>query len=311
MKPVTENDLLFDEIIFGLKQPQKILPSKLFYDEKGSELFDEICRLEEYYPTRTEIKIMQENINEITSMIGENKILVELGSGSSIKIRLLLDHLNNLNAYIPVDISEEHLYKSVQNLKQDYPDLKIIPVVADYTQWFTLPEIIRNIEVEAYFPGSTIGNFTPEEAREFLKRIREICGSSSCLLIGVDLQKNKNVLLNAYNDRKGITAEFNLNILKHINNLFNSDFDTNNFYHCATYNEEAGRIEMNLISTKNQVVKIGNENFNFVKGEKIITEYSYKYTLESFSELLKDIYSVEKVWLDENNYFSVQFLKAV
>src|SRR5690606_22486291 len=196
MKPVIENDILLDEILSGLKQPQKTLPSKLFYDEKGSELFDEICRLDEYYLTRTELKIMQDNINDIASIIGEDKILIELGSGSSIKIRLLLNHLPSLTAYIPVDISEEHLYKSVHNLKQEYPHLNIIPVVADYTQWFTLPDIIKNSnDVDAYFPGSTIGNFLPEEARKFLKRIKEICGTSSGLLIGVDLQKDKQILL--------------------------------------------------------------------------------------------------------------------
>jgi len=312
MKPVIENDILLDEILSGLKQPQKTLPSKLFYDEKGSELFDEICRLDEYYLTRTELKIMQDNINDIASIIGEDKILVELGSGSSIKIRLLLNHLPSLTAYIPVDISEEHLYKSVHNLKQEYPHLNIIPVVADYTQWFTLPDIIKNSnDVDAYFPGSTIGNFLPEEARKFLKRIKEICGTSSGLLIGVDLQKDKQILLNAYNDEKGITAEFNLNILNHINNLFQSDFDLNNFYHCAVYNYKESRIEMNLISIKNHTINIGGEKINFIRGEKIITEYSYKYTLESFSELVKDIYTVEKVWLDKNKYFSIQFLKAV
>src|SRR5690606_32475013 len=155
-----------------------------------------------------------------------------------------------------------------------------------------------------------IGNFTPEDAKHFLKRIRKICGSNSGLLIGVDLKKNKEILLNAYNDSKGVTAEFNLNILRHINNIFDADFNLNNFYHCAVYNEDAGRIEMNLISTQNQTITIEEKKIILHKGEKIVTEYSYKYSLNDFSELVKDIYKVEKVWLDENKLFSVQFLKA-
>ena len=165
--------------------------------------------------------------------------------------------------------------------------------------------------IDAYYPGSTIGNFTPEEAKHFLERISTICGKGSGLLIGVDLGKNKKVLLNAYNDSKGITAEFNLNILTHINNLFNSDFNINNFYHCAIFNEEESRIEMHLVSDKLQTVTIEGNKFNLTKGESIITEYSYKYSLESFAELVKDIYKVETVWLDENKFFSVQFLKAI
>jgi dimethylhistidine N-methyltransferase len=217
-----------------------------------------------------------------------------------------------LAAYIPVDISEEHLIKSNKALKNDYPELEIFPLVADYTQWFTLPEIYKPFNgVEAFYPGSTIGNFTPEEARDFLGRISTICGRGSGLLIGVDLKKDKQILLEAYNDSKGITAEFNLNILRHINNIFNADFNVNNFHHCALYNEVFGRIEMHLVSDKVQTVTVRENKFTFDKSERIITEYSYKYSLDDFAELVKDIYKVDKVWLDENKYFSLQFLSSV
>ncbi|MDO8550221.1 MAG: L-histidine N(alpha)-methyltransferase, partial [Ignavibacteria bacterium] len=233
----TEQEIILEEILEGLSKPQKTLPSKLFYDERGSLLFDEICKLDEYYLTKTEIKIMQDNINEIASCIGEKKILVERGSGNSVKIRLLIEHLPHLAAYIPVDISEEHLIKSSKALQDDYPELEISSLVTDYTQWFTLPEIERPYNsIQAFYPGSTIGNFTPEEAKNFLERISRICGKESGLLIGVDLKKDKRILYNAYNDSKGITAEFNLNILHHINNIFDADFNVNNFHHCADYN---------------------------------------------------------------------------
>lgn len=308
----TEQELLLDEIVSGLSKPQKMLPSKLFYDEKGSQLFDKITQLDEYYLTRTELQIMRENIDDIASFIGKKKVLLELGSGSSIKIRLLIEHLHDLAAYIPVDISEKHLKKSTKSLQMDYPQLEIIPVIADYTQWFSLPHLNKEYDaIDAYYPGSTIGNFTPMQARDFLKRIRSICGENGGLLIGVDLKKDKQILHNAYNDRKGVTAEFNLNILNHINNLFDADFNPDNFRHHAFYNESRSRIEMNLISRGKQNVSIEGNSFSFDKNEKIITEYSYKYSIHEFSELLKDVYEIKKIWSDKNNYFSVQFLKAV
>jgi len=308
---IAQEDLL-KEVIDGLSQPQKMLPSKLFYDEKGSRLFEMICELDEYYPTRTEIKILSENINGITSLIGNKCVLVELGSGSSLKTRLLLDHLDDLAAYVPVDISSEHLIKSTGLLKDEYPGLNIYPLSADYTRWFSLPGIKEEYNsIDAFYPGSTIGNFTPEEAKEFLKRIAKICGKRSGLLIGVDLQKDEDILNRAYNDREGITAEFNLNILSHINNQLGANFDLSKFKHYAFYNKKEGRIEMHLISLARQVVKLNGSIISLGNYETILTEYSYKYTLESFAELVKDIYEVEKVWVDENKLFSVQFLKVL
>lgn len=300
------------EVIDGLSKQQKSLPSKYFYDERGSQLFDEICILDEYYPTRTELRILSDNIEEITSNIGDECVLVELGSGSSIKIRLLIDHLSTLAAYIPVDISTNHLLNSSENLKADHPELVIHPLTADYTKEFSLPQIKEHYRtIEAFYPGSTIGNFTPVEARKFLNRIAKTCGIGSGLLIGVDLKKDIDILNAAYNDSKNVTAEFNLNILNNINNLINADFDTDRFNHYAFYNEDEGRIEMHLISKEQQSLHIDDHTFKLDKDETILTEYSYKYTIEEFAKLVKGIYTVENVWVDENNLFSVQFLRAL
>lgn len=303
---------ILDEIIEGLSKKQKSLPSKLFYDEKGSQLFDLICELEEYYPTRTEIKIMNDNVEEIASCFGDKSVLIELGSGSGVKSRLLIDHLPRLIAYVPIDISSEHLLSSAETLKEDYPHLNVYPLIADYTQYFTLPGISEAYNfIDAFYPGSTIGNFTPAEAKDFLRRIAKTCGKGSGLLIGVDLKKDVKILNAAYNDSKSVTAEFNLNILNNINNLVEADFDLDKFKHHAFYNEEQGRIEMHLISTEKQIVKIEDHSFKIEKDESILTEYSYKYGLEDFADLIKDIYSVEKVWVDDNKLFSVQFLRAL
>ncbi len=308
---IPQEDLL-TEVIDGLSKQQKMLPSKLFYDEKGSRLFDMICELDEYYPTRTETKILSDNINEITSFIGDKCVLVELGSGSSVKIKLLLDHLKNLAAYVPVDISADHLIKSTKLLQDEYSNLNVYPLAADYTRWFSLPEIKEDYNsIDAFYPGSTIGNFTPEEAREFLERIAEICGKGSGLLIGVDLQKDENILNKAYNDSEGITAEFNLNILNHINNQLGANFDLSKFKHQAFYNKKEGRIEMHLLGLAQQVVKLNDHSFSIGRYETILTEYSYKYTIEGFAELVKGIYEVEKVWIDRNKLFSVQFLRTL
>lgn len=308
----THHEDILDEILEGLKKSPKRLPTKLFYDEKGSQLFDKICELDEYYTTRTELKILDDNIDEIVSHFGDDCLLVELGSGSSVKIRLLIDHVQTLAAYVPVDISSEHLVYSTECLKADHPDLKIYPLVADYTKRFSLPQINEKYKaIDAFYPGSTIGNFTPEEARSFLARIANTCGKNSGMLIGVDLKKEKKILDAAYNDSKGITAEFNLNLLSHINNLVSADFDINKFSHNAFYNEKYGRIEMHLISKVNQEVKINDELINFDKDENILTEYSYKYSPRDFKKLVEGIYDVEKIWIDDKKLFSVQFLRVV
>jgi dimethylhistidine N-methyltransferase len=307
---ITQEEI-FNEVLHGLTSSKKYLPSKLFYDEKGSELFDKITELDEYYLTRTEIKIMMDNIEEMSSLLGEGTLLVELGSGSSIKIRLLLDHIPGLAGYVPVDISEEHLLQSCQTLKADYPNLDIFPVAADYMKDFELPEIKKIYDHKAvYFPGSTIGNFKPEEAKRFLKRIANICGKNGGLIIGVDLLKDKKTLEEAYNDKLGVTAEFNLNILKHLNNELNMDFKLDKFSHCAFFNDSKSRIEMHLVSQEMQNIKLDGTIVQLKKGESITTEYSYKYTLAGFAELASDYFEVRKVWTDDDELFSVQYLRV-
>ena len=304
---IKQEDIL-SEVIEGLSGENKRLPSKLFYDERGSLLFDEICGLEEYYPTRTEIKIMKDNIEEMSSLLGEGTLLVELGSGSSIKIRLLLDHIAG---YVPIDISAEHLFSASESLKADYPHIDIFPLAADYTKMFRLPEIGKPCDhIAAYYPGSTVGNFTPREAKKFLGRIAGVIGENGGMLIGVDLRKDIKILEAAYNDGKGITAEFNLNILSHLNNEINTNFDTDNFEHFAFFNDEESRIEMHLVSRADQMIRLNGSFVRFKKGDDILTEYSYKYTKESFAELVSDDFEVRKVWTDDKNLFSIQYLRV-
>ncbi|MEW6145813.1 MAG: L-histidine N(alpha)-methyltransferase [Thermodesulfobacteriota bacterium] len=306
-----EKESLINEVVTGFEKPQKQLPCKLFYDKRGSALFDEICELDEYYPTRTEIALMKENIEDICSYIGQNCLLVELGSGSSVKIRLLLDNLKNPSGYVPIDISEEHLMESVEALAADYPGLRIMPVYADYTQPFSLPGFDFPFSRTVFFyPGSTIGNFTPDSARTFLGRIARRAGRGSGLLIGVDLVKDIKTLEDAYNDAKGVTAEFNLNILKRLNREIASDFDIEKWRHKAFFNTRESRIEMHLASTVDQRVRVDGTSFLFRKDETILTEYSYKYTLEGFRDLVSDSYGVKRVWTDRDRKFSVQYLKV-
>lgn len=298
-----------DEVISGLKKSQKQLPSKFFYDERGSELFEQITHLEEYYLTRAETEILQENIGDIAECIGSEAMLVELGSGSSKKTRLLLNQLADLSAYVPVDISEEFLLKVVNQLRMDYPKVSIIPVFADYTSHFELPDLDGEYEQQVvFFPGSTIGNFEPGNARSFLKTLASLTDDDSGMLIGVDLKKDRKILEAAYNDEKGVTAQFNKNMLVRLNRELNTDFNIDLFAHRAFYNEGKGRMEMHLVSQIDQQVELDGEQFHFEEGESIHTENSYKYSLEDFKELVQDWYDVEKVWTDEKDYFSLQYL---
>lgn len=305
------NKTLLDEIIAGLSAERKSLPSKLFYDEYGSKLFDQICELKEYYLTRTEQQIMMDNISGIVEAIPKNSLLIEFGSGSSTKTRLLLDRIKHLSGYVPIDISEEHLHKSAEKLRKEYPGLDVYPLAADYTKPLRLPKISRDVEHRiTYFPGSTIGNFTNTQAKEFLTVIAEECGIGGGLIIGFDLVKDRNVLLAAYNDKEGITAKFNLNILRRLNKEFGTDFNIESFKHNAIFNEEESRIEMHLISLEDQTVRLGEEKFYFNKGETILTEYSHKYTIEGFKELAQDYFTIKKYWTDENNYFCIAYLEV-
>ena len=299
-----------DEVLEGLSQDQKMISPKYFYDERGSKLFEDITQLAEYYPTETELGIMRDNVDEIADLIGDQASLIEFGSGSSLKTRILLEQLHELAAYVPVDISADHLFGSAQLIREEFADIEVLPVVADFTQPFSLPRPrvmpLRNL---VYFPGSTIGNFTNDAALDLLKVMHEIAGEDGALLIGIDLQKDIDVIERAYNDGDGVTAEFNLNMLRNLNNNFGSDFDVDAFRHEATYDETENRIEMRLVSTRNQAVAIGDETIDIEKNERIVTEYSHKYTLEGFAAMAREAgFDVERVWMDSERLFSVQFL---
>jgi dimethylhistidine N-methyltransferase len=299
-----------EEALAGLRRPQKTLPCKYFYDLRGSQLFDQICELPEYYPTRTEAAIMADHTAEMASVFGPNCLLVEYGSGSSTKTRILLDHLPDLAGYVPMDISREHLHQTAEGLASAYPDLEILPLCADYTQKFELPEATRAVQSRVvYFPGSTIGNFHRAEAAAFLCRVAEVCGPGGGLLIGVDLRKSPQILEPAYNDAQGVTAAFNLNLLHRMNLELGSDFDLDNFAHQAFYNEAVGRIEMHLLSLNAQTVHLGSEAIEFEEDETIWTECSYKYSLPEFAAMAGTAgFQVRQVWTDSEQKFSVQYL---
>jgi len=302
---------LLKEALEGLSAPRKTLPCKYFYDERGSALFDRICDLDEYYPTRTELSIMRDHGAEMGAALGQGCRLVEYGSGSSLKTRILLDHLEDPAAYVPVDISREHLKRSAEAISQRHPELEVLPVCADFTQPFDVPVPKEGADhTAAYFPGSTIGNFAPPEARSLLGQIAAQCGAGGGLLIGVDLRKERSVLEAAYNDAEGVTAEFNLNLLRRLNRELDADFRLDAFEHRAHWNEDLGRVEMHLVSQEQQTVQIDGKRIHFAPGETIHTENSHKYGLDQFAELAGGAdFSVARVWTDPAQLFSVQHLR--
>ncbi len=295
------------EALAGLSSSPRTLPSKFFYDETGSDLFLKICELPEYYVTRTETDILEKHAPEMAASIGANAELVGFGTGAGIKTRMLLEQLENPIAYVPVDISKQRLTESAEALSLQMPALEILPVCADYLQDLHLPVPQRTPEhIAVYFPGSTIGNLEPEIARDFLTRVCGLCGHSGGLIIGVDLQKSREVLEAAYNDRAGVTAAFNLNLLVRANRELDADFDLAAWQHRAIYNVELGRIEMHLISAREQTVHLGGREFLFEPGEKIITEYSYKHTIEGFAVLAASAgFRLSRTWSDEQKWFAV------
>jgi len=296
-----------DQAVTGLSGSPRMLPSKFFYDERGSDLFQQICELPEYYVTRTETEILRQHGAEIAESIGDNAELVGFGTGAGVKTRMVLDHLENLIAYVPVDISKQRLTESAEALSREIPALEILPVCADYLQPFELPTPSRKpAHIAVYFPGSTIGNMQPEVARHFLTRVARLCGHSGGLIIGVDLQKSRNILEAAYNDSAGVTALFNLNMLVRANRELGADFDLPQWRHRAIYNQDAHRIEMHLISERPQTVHLGQDEFHFERGEKIITEFSYKHTIEGFSALAASAgFQLSRVWTDPRKFFAV------
>lgn len=300
---------MLEEVLAGMKTTPKSLPSKYFYDERGSELFDQITQVQEYYPTRTERKILKENLEEIEQYLGEQIILIEPGSGSSQKTRILLDRMSSVKAYIPIDISGDYLGKVAKGLRKEYPKLEVVPVSADYTRPFDLPKVKAGGRRIVFFPGSTIGNFKPRTVRRFFEVISGITGKNGGVLIGVDLKKDVGVLEAAYNDSKGITAEFNKNMLAHLNREIGSDFKPELMDHKAIWNEEKGRIEMRLYVRESHTVSVDGNSYKLKRGEFIHTENSHKYSLEEFAELVSPWFEVHKVWTDKKGYFSLQFLE--
>lgn len=297
------------EVLQGLRQPQKSIPPKFLYDKQGAELFDEICTLDEYYLTRTEIAILQDNAQAIAALIGDSA-LIEFGSGSSQKVRILLDAMPQLATYVGLDISKQHLQESCDRLVNDYPGLEAIAICTDYTQPIHLPDIpsLQYKHKVGFFPGSSIGNLEPAEAVKFLQNTSKLLEPQGDLLIGVDLKKSKAILEAAYDDSRGISAAFALNVLTRMNRELETDFNLDQFTYTAVYNP-TGRIEMYIVSRCDQTVHLGDEEITFYSGETLRTEYSYKYTVEEF-QLLAAIagYQTKSVWTDQQNLFSLHYL---
>ena len=306
------NDFL-DVVLRGLTDVPKWIPPKFFYDKRGSELFERITRLSEYYATRTEIAILRDCAGEIADLVGCDSLLIEYGSGSSNKVGILLDALQGGVTYVAIDISRQHLVESCKRLAESYPRLEVIAVCADYSTPFPLPTPKRGTPQNrmVFFPGSTIGNFSPGQAASFLANTARQIGTGGSLLIGVDLKKDEKRLHAAYNDSEQVTAAFNLNLLERINQELDADFDLSAFRHRAFYNAERGRIEMHIVSLKPQVVSLNGASIRFAGSETIHTENSYKFSIGEFQRLAKQSgFEPVKVWTDPQGLFSLHYLTA-
>lgn len=306
--PTDVHSELREELLEGLESRPRYINPKFFYDERGSELFSRICELAEYYPTRTEIDILDRQSEEIAEVVGPGCELVEPGAGNCEKVRYLIDDLEPA-AYLPLDISRDFLLDAAERLREDFPGLQVRPLVADFSEEFELPE--SEARRVLFYPGSTIGNFEPEAAAAFLRRAAAMVGRGGGMLIGVDLHKDSEVLNAAYNDSQGITAEFNRNILRHANELLGADFDPDQFEHVAFYNERQQRVEMHLESRAPQQVQCRGKLLEFEAGERIHTEYSHKYTVDGFGDLASAAgFEARSCWTDDAHLFSVQYFEA-
>jgi len=302
-----------DEVLDGLSKSPRQLPYKFFYDQRGAQLFQEICDLPEYYITRTETEILRLHGADMAKALGPQVELIGLGTGAGTKTRILLEELHNPAVYVPIDISKEQLENSSARFREMFPTLQVLPVCVDYLEPFELP-LPRRLSSRSviYFPGSTIGNFEPEIASEFLARLVDLAGDGGGLLIGVDLQKDRDVLERAYNDAAGVTAQFNKNLLVRINRELEADFDLKRWQHHAIYSPSEGRIEIYLISDNEQTVHIGAREFQFRAGEEILTEYSYKHTIAGFIELARKAgFHFEQVWTDDARWFGVFYFTVL
>lgn len=300
------------EVLTGLSRMQKSLPPKLLYDKVGSEIFEEICELEEYYPTRTEKLILETYSPEMCELMGEDVLLIEPGSGAGEKVRYLLPHLKNPRAYVPIEISKEILLRMTEELHEEFPGLTVKPVCADFTADFELPLTVESSRGKKviFFPGSTIGNFNPAEAIHFLRHYTGMLGSEGGFLIGADLKKGPEIFQRAYDDAKGVTARFNLNLLERINREAGGTFELEHFEHEARYNEQYGRVEMHLKSKVPQLVRVNETIFRFHAGETIHTENSYKYSLDEFIALCgKAELALRRYWKDPENLFCMYYFE--
>lgn len=305
--PVTD---VQQDVLAGLTSFPKSLPSKLFYDARGSALFDQITRLPEYYLTDTEIALMATVVPQLSALVGPNISIVELGSGSSRKIVPLLRHLPQAKTYVAIDISAAALKSAALDLATAFPEHQICAIVADYAKPVPIPEHLRALPLLAVYLGSTIGNFHPKDAVAFLNMWSTLLTPQDGLLIGVDLKKDPKILHRAYNDAQGVTAAFNLNLLLRLNQELHTQFDLASFFHAAFYNAAHGRIEMHLVSRRPQTVTIGHRSIHFGEQESIRTEYSYKYTLNEFKQLAGDAgWNLVHSWVDAKQYFSMHLLR--
>jgi dimethylhistidine N-methyltransferase len=308
-----ERERFLEDALAGLASRPKTLPCKYFYDAEGSKLFEQICELPEYYPTRTELSILRAHAGEMAACLGAGALLVEYGSGSSTKTRLLLERLERPAAYVPIDVSREHLLAAAFALEADYPELEVLPVCADFTAPVRLPRTRRAPRRRAvYFPGSTLGNFEPAAAVALMAGVARLVGRRGAFLVGVDLRKHPRVLERAYDDAAGVTAAFNQNLLARMNRELGADFDLARFAHRAAWAPGPGRIEMHLVSTVAQLVHVAGVPVRFARGETICTEHSHKYTLPGFAALARRAgLAVRRVWTDRAGWFSVQYLEPV
>ncbi len=297
-------------VLSGLSRMPRAIPAKFLYDARGSALFDEICELPEYYLTRTETAILRAHAGDIARLAGPDCALIEFGSGSSVKSRLLLDAMD-LAFYAPIDISREHLDRSVASLRRDYPSLRIAPVSADYMALDDLPYVAASSRKLGFFPGSSIGNLQPEEAIAFFRKARRLLGDDGALVLGVDLKKDPARLHAAYNDSAGVTAAFSLNLLRRMNRELQASFDLDGFAHEAFYNPVEGRIEIYLRSLRDQAVTVAGRTFSFAEGERVHTEYSYKYDQAGLSILAGEGgFRIARAWTDRERLFAVTYMTA-
>ncbi len=307
-----EREDFLSDVLTGLAGTPKSLPCKYLYDERGSDLFQQICALPEYYPTRTETALLTDCAEAISAAIGPRCRLIEYGTGSSEKMRILLGALELPSSFVSVDISREHLLQATSALARDYPGLDVHAVCADFTKPFVVPRSTKNLvgKSVAFFPGSSLGNFHRREAVEFLMNTANVVGPGGGLVIGIDLKKDVEILNAAYSDSAGVTAAFNLNLLVRINDDLGGTFDADAFKHHAFYNEEKGRIEMHIVSLKEQTVGVGGKEIHFSEGETIHTENSYKYDIDEFQNLAREAgFESPQVWTDPGHLFSVHYLE--